>query len=219
VAIRNILRITGQLIDAASGLHLWADRFEGPVEDVFDLQDQVTASVTGAIAPKLESAEIERALHKPTESLDAYDYYLRGIASHHQAFRESNREANQEALRLCYRAIALDPKYSSAYGLAAHCYCLRGQNGWMVDRGQEIVEAQLLARRAAELGSDDALALCRAGYTLAYLVRDPDAGAALIDRALALNPNLALGWLLSGRVRINLGDPERPSNTSSVASP
>src|SRR6266702_4682518 len=89
----NRVRITGQLIDASTGSHLWADRFDGAIEDVFDLQDQVTAKVVGAIAPKLEQAEIERAKRKPTQSLDAYDYFLRGMASVHQWTQESNDEA------------------------------------------------------------------------------------------------------------------------------
>ena len=103
----NRVRITGQLIDASTGAHLWADRFDGALEDIFDLQDQVTASVVGAIAPKLEQAEIERAKRKPTESLDAYDYYLRGMASFHQW----TREGNNEALPLFYKAIELDPRF------------------------------------------------------------------------------------------------------------
>ena len=97
----NRVRITGQLIDASTGAHLWADRFEGDLEDIFSLQDQVTISVVGAIAPKLEQAEIERAKRKPTESLDAYDYFLRGMAALHQG----TKDANDEALRLFYKAI------------------------------------------------------------------------------------------------------------------
>jgi adenylate cyclase len=104
------VRIAGQLIDGSTGAHLWADRFEGALEDIFDLQDQVTASVVGAIAPRLEQAEIERAKRKPTESLDAYDYYLRGLASCYQR----NRESIDEALRLFYRAIELDPDFAAA---------------------------------------------------------------------------------------------------------
>src|SRR5207253_5164614 len=97
----NRVRITGQLIDTTTGAHLWADRFEGGLEDIFDLQDQVTASVVGAIVPKLEEAEIERSKRKPTESLDAYDYYLRGMASLYQWSMEST----SEALRLFCMAI------------------------------------------------------------------------------------------------------------------
>jgi hypothetical protein len=96
----NRLRITGQLIDAATGVHLWADRFDGSIDDVFDLQDQVTASVVGAIAPKLEQAEIERSRRKPTENLDAYDYYPRGLENHYRW----TREATEEALRSCHKA-------------------------------------------------------------------------------------------------------------------
>ena len=183
----NRVRITGQLIDASTGAHLWADRFDGALEDIFDLQDQVTASVVGAIAPKLEQAEIERAKRKPTESLDAYDYYLRGMASFHQG----TREANDEALPLFYRAIELDPDFASAYGMAAWCYAQRKMNGWVTDRAQEIAETARLARRAAELGKDDAVALCAGGFALAYVVGDLDDGGAMIDRALVLNPNLA----------------------------
>jgi adenylate cyclase len=111
----NRVRITGQLIDAGTGAHLWADRFDGDLADVFELQDQVTESVVGTIAPKLEQAEIERAKRKPTESLDAYDYFLRGMA----AFYQFNKKANEEALALFTRATELDPNFASAYGMAA----------------------------------------------------------------------------------------------------
>ena len=200
----NRLRIAGQLVDAATGAHLWAERFDGALEDIFDLQDQVTASVVGAIAPKLEQAEIERSKRKPTESLDAYDYYLRGVAGVHRW----TREANTEAVRLFSRAIELDPDFASAYGMAARCYSQRKVSGWMTDRERDVAEAGRLARRAAELGRDDAVALYTAGMALAYVVGDLDDGAALIDRALALNPNLAWAWLHSGWVRAWIGEPE-----------
>src|SRR5712671_2720913 len=138
------VRITAQLIDASTGTHLWADHFDGDLEDIFDLQDQVTASVVGAIAPKLEQAEIERAKRKPTESLDAYDYFLRGMAS----FYQRSREANEEALRLFYKAIEFDPDFATAYGMAAWCHAWRKLNGWMSDRVQEISEGARLAWRA-----------------------------------------------------------------------
>jgi adenylate cyclase len=102
------VRIMGQLVDGSTGAHLWADRFEGALEDIFDLQDQVTASVVGAIAPRLEQAEIERAKRKPTESLDAYDCYLRGLASLYQW----TPEGTSEALRIFYRAIELDQEFA-----------------------------------------------------------------------------------------------------------
>ncbi|RWE72776.1 adenylate/guanylate cyclase domain-containing protein [Mesorhizobium sp.] len=198
------VRISGQLIDATTGAHLWADRFDGGLEDVFDLQEEVTRSVVGAIAPKLEQAEIERARRKPTEHLDAYDYYLRGIASLHQLTREST----VNALQLFYRAIELDPEFASAYGMAAWCAVIRKANGWMTDRKQETAETERLALKAMDLGRDDAIALSRGGIALAYVVGDNNSGAAFIDRALALNPNLATAWLFSGWVRADLGDTE-----------
>ncbi|CAN5402505.1 adenylate/guanylate cyclase domain-containing protein [soil metagenome] len=191
------VRITGQLIDAASGAHLWADRFDGGLEDIFDLQDQVTASVVGAIAPKLELAEIERSRRKPTESLDAYDYYLRGMAAIHLL----TREGNDEALAHFSRAIELDSKFASAFGMASRCYTWRKTNGWMTDRAHEISEVTRLARRAADLGKHDAVALATAGFALAFVIGDLDEGAAIIDRALVLNPNLAWGWMFSAWVR------------------
>jgi TolB-like protein len=200
----NRVRITAQLIVAVNGAHLWADRFEGALDDIFDLQDQVTESVVGAIAPKLEQAEVERAKHKPTESLDAYDYFLRGVASLHLW----TREGNTEALRLFNKAIEIDPDFSSAYGMAAWCYAERKSERWMLDRARETAEAARLGRKAAEVGRDDAIALARGGFALAYVVHDVDAGAAFIDRALRLNPNLADAWHFSGWVRVYLGEPE-----------
>jgi len=198
------VRITGQLVDALTRAHLWADRFDGELEDIFDLQDQITASVIGAIAPKLEQAEIERAKRKPTESLDAYDYFLRGMAAVHLW----TREANNEALTHFHRAIELYPNYASAYGMAARCYSQRKASGWTTNRVREIAEAARLAHRAAALGRNDPVALCTAGLALANVVGDVDNGAALIDRAVMLNPNLAWAWLFSGWVKVLLGEPE-----------
>jgi TolB-like protein/Tfp pilus assembly protein PilF len=198
------VRITGQLIDTATGAHLWAERFDGSLENIFELQDQITASVVGAIAPKLEQAEIERTKRKPTENLDAYDYYLRGLAALHLWTRDSNNEA----LELSYKAIEHDPDFAVAYGLAARCYLRRKTNGWVTDREHEIAETTRLARRAADLGRDDAVALCSAGIALALVAGDLDTGDALVDRALVLNPNLALAWLQSSWVKVWLGESE-----------
>ncbi|MGH8555358.1 MAG: winged helix-turn-helix domain-containing tetratricopeptide repeat protein, partial [Gammaproteobacteria bacterium] len=200
----NRVRITGQLIDATTGGHLWADRFEGTLDDIFELQDQVTASVVGAITPQLERAEIERAKRKPTESLDAYDYYLRGMANLHQG----SREAINEALPLFNKAIELDADFASAYAMAAWCYFWRKVNGWMSDRSQEVAEGARLARRAVELGRDDAVALTRGGHALSHFVGDLDGGIALLDRALVLNPNLAAAWFLGGFLRVWHGEPD-----------
>jgi TolB-like protein len=141
----NKVRITGQLVDAVTGAHLWAERFDGELEDIFDLQDRVTASVVAAISPKLEQAEIERARRKPTESLDAYDYFLRGMAEFHQWTRTSNNEA----LRLFQKAMELDPNFAAAYAMAARSYSQRNRvaglptalmrwlrpQGWRGERG------------------------------------------------------------------------------------
>src|SRR6202022_2986520 len=121
------VRITGQLVDTATGAHLWADRFDGGLGDIFGLQDQVTESVVGAIAPAVEKAEIERAKRKPTESLDAYALYLRGVAGSYQFARQ----ANAEALGFFNSAIELDPDFASAYGRAAACYGYARGNGWI----------------------------------------------------------------------------------------
>jgi tetratricopeptide (TPR) repeat protein len=200
----NRVRITGQLIDTVTGAHLWANRFEGALEGIFELQDQVTESVVGAIVPDLEKAEIERARRKPTESLDAYDYYLRGMASIYQW----NREAHNEALRLFYRAIELDPEFASAHGKAARCYTLRLAHGWMTDRPRETAECVRLAHRAAELGRTDAEALSVSGFAAARVGGDLETAGALLDRALALNPNLAAAWMFGGYVKIWDGEPE-----------
>jgi len=198
------LRFTGQLIETASGAHIWADRFEGALEDIFSLQDQVTTSVVGAIAPKLEQAEIERVKRKATDSLDAYDYFLRGMAS----FYQRTREAINEALRLFYKAIEIDADFASAYGMAAWCYGWRKINGWTTDRVQEVTETGRLARRAAELGRDDAVALSRGAHALGYVVGELDTATIFVDRALVLNQNLAVAWYASGWLRIFLGEPD-----------
>ncbi len=201
----NRVRITGQLVDAATGAHLWSERFDGGLGDIFDLQDQVTESVVGAIAPALEKAEIERAKRKPTESLDAYALYLRGLA---RLYQFGNRQANAEALRLFNSAIELDPDFASAYARAAFCYVSAKANGWISVTGNEIAEVTRLAQRAVELGKDDAIALAASGWALAFVVRDLEVGAGLVDRALVLNSNSAEAWSLGGWVKNWLGEPE-----------
>lgn len=198
------VRITGQLIEAATGAHHWAGRFEGVLDDIFELQDQITSSVVGAIAPELERAELERARRKPTQSLDAYDCYLRGTAKLHQG----TREAIEQALVLLHKAIEIDPAFASAYAMAAWCHCWRKINGWMTDRSREMGEGALLARRAVELDKSDAVALTRSGHAIAYLADDLPGGIALLDKASVLNPNLAAAWFLGGFLKIWNGELE-----------
>jgi TolB-like protein len=206
----NRVRITGQLIDASTGVHLWADRFDGALGDIFDLQDYVTEAVVAAIAPKVVDAEIERSRRKPTENLDAYDYLLRGMAEiYPRGYTPKARAAAEEALRMFRKAIEIDPDFGSAYGLAAWCYVRLKAIGWgaRADRLEEIADAARLARRAVELGKDDALALSTAAHVLAYVVGDYEASAAAIDRAVALNSNLAMGWYCRGWVGVILAEP------------
>ena len=200
----NRIRITGQLVDAATGTHLWAERFEGTLDDIFELQDQIATSIVGAIASQLERAEIERARRKPTGSLSAYDNYLRAMPHLHRG----TREAINEALPLFYKAIQLDSEFASAHAMAAWCHFWRKVNGWMTDRPQEIAEGIRLARLAVELGKDDAVALTRAGHALAHLAGELEGAIALVDKALVLNPNLAAAWFLGGFLRTARGDPD-----------
>ena len=199
----NRVRMTGQLIDTASGAHIWADRFESTLDDIFALQDQMAESVVGAIIPRLEQAEIGRAMSK-TESLSAYDCFLRGMAAWHD-WTQSSHEA---ALKFFYQAIEIDPKFGRPYALAAGCYLMRKANDWIIDRPTEIAEAERLARLGADLGRTDAVALAWSAHALAHVVGDIKNGLALVDRALLLNPNLAVAWQRSGWLRIYAGDCE-----------
>ncbi len=198
------IRITGQLVDASTGTHLWADRFEGRLDDIFELQDQMANGIVGAIASQLERAEIERARRKPTGNLSAYDNYLRAMPHLHRG----TREAIDEALPLFYKAIQLDREFASAHAMAAWCHFWRKINGWMIDRERESVEGARLARLAVEYGNDDAVALTRGGHALARLAGDVEGAIALVDKALVLNPNLAAAWFLGGFLRAESGDPE-----------
>ena len=198
----NRVRITGQLIDAATGAHLWADQFDSLLEDIFDLQDRVTSSVIGAIAPQLQRAEIERAQRKPTGSLQAYDYYLRALAS---LYRRT-REETIEALKITEIASGIDPEFAAAYALGARCYAQRKSFGWSSDASQERVEARRLARRAIELDQDDPSVLARAGHALAFVVGEVEEGAALLSRAINLDPNQATARSLRAWVHLFSGE-------------
>jgi adenylate cyclase len=198
----NRVRITGQLADAATGNDIWADRYDSTLEDIFDLQDRVTTSVIGAIAPQLERAEIARAQHKPTESLQAYDYYLRALASYYRF----TREGNIEAFRLAKTASSLDPNYAAPFALAAACLVQRWGFGWSTGSAEDVEEARRLARRAIEIDKDEPTALALAGMTIALFVGEVEDGAALLTRAITLDPNLALARIWSGWAQLGLGN-------------
>jgi TolB-like protein/class 3 adenylate cyclase len=198
------MRVTGQLIDASTDTHLWADNFDGAHEDIFDLQDKLTASVVGALIPSMRHAEIERAKHRPTESLDAHMTHMRGVASLYLW----TKAGVDEALRLAHEAIKLDPDYSMAYGLAAACYVARKSTGWTTDPAREMAEVEALTKRGAEVGRDDAWALGSCGFATASILGDLDTAVHLMDRALALNANLALIWAESAYLRAWRGEPD-----------
>jgi len=168
------------------------------------LQDDVTANLVTALARQLQRAAVERARRKPTENLSSYDYFLRGMASFHQW----NAQASNEALAHFSKAIELDSEFGTAYGMAAWCYVWRIVYGWMADAAQEHADAVRLARRAIELGPDDAVALGCGGWVLAYVGRELDTGATFVDRARALNPSHAPTWYFSGWISVFSGQPE-----------
>jgi TolB-like protein/class 3 adenylate cyclase len=197
------VRITAQLIDAASGAHLWAERFDGSLDDVFDLQDKVATSVAGVIEPALEAAETGRSAHRPTDDLTAYDLYLRAYA---MVF--SSRARFLDALGLLEEAIARDPGYGPALAWAAMC-CQGIANDSRSDDLEAVSRKGLdFARRALEVARDDPRTLANAALALAYFGEDISGTIALVDRALALNPSFARGWHISGILRVYAGQPE-----------
>ena len=201
----NRVRLTGQLIDATTGAHLWADRFEGSLENVFELQDHVASGVVGAIDPKLLEAEMARIKRKPPADFNAYDCFLRAADL---IYRWTN-ESHEEALRLLYRAIEFDPEYAQAYAWISYCFVWRWTTGSLPVA--EYSEARRVGREAIKFGKDDGFSLAWGGFALAVFgetIAEVKEGAAIIDQALLLNPNLARSWNLSGWVRTMLGQPD-----------
>ena len=197
------VRITAQLIEATSGTHLWADRFDGSLEDVFDLQDKVAASVAGVIEPALQTAEAGRSANRPTNDLTAYDLYLRAWA-----MILSSARHYPEALGLLEQAIARDPRYGPALAQAAICCVRLVVDGRSKDPDADALKGADFARRALEVAGDDPAILANAAQALAYFGEDIGATMALVDRALALNPNFARGWHVSGTLTMWAGKPE-----------
>jgi TolB-like protein len=197
------VRITGQLIDALTGTHLWADRFDGSLEDIFELQDNVAISVAGVIEPALQAAETARSANRPTNDLTAYDLYLRAYA---MVF--SSRARFLDALGLLEEAIARDPDYGPALSWAATC-CQGIANDGRSDDPDAVRRKGLdFARRALEVARDDPVVLAHAAHALGYFGEDVTGAIALVDRALALNPSFARGWHISGILRRWAGQPD-----------
>jgi adenylate cyclase len=200
----NRVRITGQLIDTTTGAHIWADRFDGTLDNIFDLQDQVASNVAGAIEPKLRQSEIERASRKPTANLTAYDLYLRALA---QSYRYTE-EGVAEAVGFARRALAIDPSYAPAAGLVGLYRVLQRVQGWGALSDEDIGEACRLARQALEAARDDAETIWQAAWTLFFLAGEAALAAAALDRALALNPNTANAWAIRGLIHALRNQPE-----------
>ncbi len=199
----NRVRITGQLIDAATGAHLWADRFDGSLEDVFDLQDKVASNVAGVIEPALQAAETARSADRPTSDLTAYDLYLRAYA-----MLMSSAAQIPEAIRLLGRAIERDPCYGPALAWAAICYHRLCMDGRSKDPEADRRKGIDLARRALQVTNDDPSVLANTALALAYFGEDIGAMTALVDRALAVNPSFARGWYISGAIKVFSGQPD-----------
>jgi adenylate cyclase len=202
------VRITGQLIDCETGVHVWADRFDGTLENVFDLQDQVTSNVVWAITPAVQLAETERTRRKPTDNLDAYDWFLRGSA----AVWEGRA---REAIIHLKKAIERDDRYAEAYGMCAGAYVTVAAFEGTLISPDEKAEALKFADMAATLGTDDALALARAAHALVFFGKEYERSSAMIERAVALNPNLSSVWLMRGWVNVLSSDVERAKNSFS----
>jgi TolB-like protein/tetratricopeptide (TPR) repeat protein len=188
------VRISAQLIDTLSGAHLWADRFDGTVHDLFELQDDVASKVVGAIEPKVLSSEVERATRKPTASLDAYDFYLRAL----WWFHILTDEGTAEAIRLLSQALVLDPNYPPSAAMIGWCRVLQAVQGWVVPSSAEVAQSVALAKQALETGKDDPDVLWMAGFTIVHLAGEHIAGRQAIERALVLNPNCSHAWMVSG---------------------
>lgn len=194
------VRISGQLIDVSTGAHLWADRFDGALEDIFDLQDKVTQQVVGAIAPEINRAEIDRASRRPIGSVDAVTEYYRGIP---HAQWPTGPENNDVALQHFNNAMALDPAYAPAYGGAAMCIMWRRVNKWPRNDAEDDAHLLRLTERVKELNTDDAYALSALGFALVVSnVNNYEVGIDMVEGAIRSNPNLASAYLARGFLRV-----------------
>jgi TolB-like protein len=200
----NRIRITAQLLDATNGAHLWADHFDGALEDVFELQDNVASSVAGVIEPALQAAERSRSGQRPTKDLTSYDLYLRALSDN--LLRDKGRVLH--ALELLGQAIERDPQYGAALALAARCHSDIYINGWTSDLEGSRRNGLTLARQALLVTDDDPYVLATAAYVLGFFGEDIATAIALVDRALELNPNFARGWGRSGWLRLWAGMPD-----------
>jgi TolB-like protein/class 3 adenylate cyclase len=200
----NRVRITAQLIEAETGAHLWADRFDGSLEDIFEFQDKVAVDVAGVIEPALQAAEVRRSAARPANDLTAYDLYLRALAT----FYPITKERLLDALELLDQAIAIDPRCGPALSLAAMCQMRLVRESWAEAPELASRQAVDLARRALQVAGDDPGILANAAFVLANFGEEIGAMMALVDRALALTPSFSRGWFLSGVLRLWASQPD-----------
>jgi adenylate cyclase len=196
------VRITGQLIEASTGTHLWAEKIDGDLRDVFDLQDQITAKVVSSVAPTIERAEIERAKRRATSATDSYDTYLRGMALVY-------RWQFSEARSLFKEATEQDPEYAAAYAMSAWTYTAEKAAKGIVHSPEMRADALRDANAALRITSEDAFVLARCAHPMAYICQQFDRAASLADRAVILNPNLSAAWISRGWISLMLAKPER----------
>jgi TolB-like protein len=199
---KNRLRFTGQLIDATSGAHIWADRFDGQMGDVFDIQDRFTESIVAAIEPSIQLAEIARLKRKPAANLDAYDLFLRAQQLEYE-FTERSLTAALSHLR---QALAIDPNYAPAMALAAYCYAVRRNQGWASDLEAETAEGLRLIERATEIGKDDSNVMWMAARVMWHLAQDAHRARELGYQSLQLNPNSAIALAITAWAEVHLGN-------------
>lgn len=198
----GLVRITGQLIEAATGAHLWANKFDGALENIFELQDTVAANVVGEIVPQLILADVNHLTRKPPDSWDSYDHYLRGLALFNRRTLETNKQAQLEF----EAASTLDPNFALPYVQAAFCMHLRYWSFLQPSGDKERTEAMRLVTRALELAPDDDAVLSMAAFVVGAWNDEVERGIALADRALHLNPNLAQAWGIKGYLSALMGD-------------
>jgi tetratricopeptide (TPR) repeat protein len=194
--------VSGQLIEANAGTHLWANRFDEALDDIFELQDRITTDVVNAIAPEIERAEIDRARRKPTKDLNAYDFYLRGIAAHH--VRPITKSATMEARDLLARAVEIDPDFAPALAYLSWIGGRLRVNGW-ADPVTNASEAVALARRALSIDPTDPEVLIRAGWSIGSLGQRVEEGLALLEEGVRIDANHALGWTWIAALNAYLG--------------
>jgi len=195
------VRITGQLIDAASGAHLWADRFDGTLEDIFELQDKVASSVVGAVAPNVTHAEIERAKRKPPSNLNAYDYFLKGQSAHWRY----TKDGTEEAISLYEQAIALDEQFAAAHAALATAFYQRTIQQWSASPASDMSRSMEYARHALSLKPEDPTTLVRIAHVFSSVGGEVERADSLFSEAIRLNPNGMEAWTWGGWAKIFLG--------------